>query len=215
MTVIIHDPIIVQPVTDGVIRVEPITVGARLFGSVTTAQPFLSYDSFTRANGALGSSESIGPDGEVAQPITWNASGWQITDGAVHSDEINIFALQECNVSDVTISVIIKALAEAAGIYARCNTDTNPTAAFEVFQAGDTILVWDTKPEGAALIGEYTSAYVANDVLKLVLSGTSWQVYKNDVLVGSGTTTVTSGTIHGMYSSLSGDILDNWTCRGQ
>jgi len=213
MTIII-DPITVQPIANGVIRVEPVIIGKRLFGSNATAQPFLSYDSFTRANGVLGSSESVGPSGETAQSIAWNASGWSIASGVVQSGEINVFALQSCGISNVTISVTVRALAEAAGIYARCDSATNPTISFQMFQAGSSVVILESLPEGSSLLAEYVSEYVANDVLKLVLSGTSWQAYKNDILLGSGTTVIVDGTIHGMFSSISGDKLDNWTCRG-
>lgn len=34
----------------------------------------LAYDTFTRANGALGSSEAVGPDAQVLVPLVWNFS---------------------------------------------------------------------------------------------------------------------------------------------
>ena len=45
--------------------------------------PTLWYDSFTRANGALSSSESVGPDGQGIPSLAWTGATWAIATNVV------------------------------------------------------------------------------------------------------------------------------------
>lgn len=44
--------------------------------------PVLATDTFTRANGAIGTSESSGPDGQQSPPLTWTGATWTISTNA-------------------------------------------------------------------------------------------------------------------------------------
>jgi hypothetical protein len=43
----------------------------------------LLYDTFTRANGALGNSEIVGPDGQAAPALAWTGATWAISGNAI------------------------------------------------------------------------------------------------------------------------------------
>lgn len=44
--------------------------------------PILAYDTFTRANGAIGSTEGTGPDGQGAAIQTWTGATWTVSSNA-------------------------------------------------------------------------------------------------------------------------------------
>jgi len=112
------------------------------------------------------------------------------------------------------------------GICARVDSAASPTTFILCYQrwAGDTqqVVVEECVSGVYAQLGAYTSAYAAGQVLRLRLEGVVWTLSKlaaagangaegAETRLGSGYTTVVSGTAHGTFSTQSGNLLDNLT----
>jgi len=61
---------------DNVMQADNIRIPDRLY--IPTP---LAYDTFTRADGSLGSSEAVGPDGQSVPQLAWTGSTWAISSG--------------------------------------------------------------------------------------------------------------------------------------
>ena len=68
------------PVVDGGLAVFT-EDNLRIPTSLWLPQP-IAYDTFTRSNGALGSTESLGPDSQTLTPKVWTGSTWSISTNA-------------------------------------------------------------------------------------------------------------------------------------
>ncbi len=134
-----------------------------------------------------------------------------------------LFATHDSPTPDVMVGAKLAAYAEGtqAGIVARLDSATGPAnfiIAYQDFQvATGYVKVVECVAGVYTELGSFASAYASGDRLVLWLKGSAFRAYKVNaagvpVLLGSGTTAVLSGTLHGLFSTHSGNTFDNYSC---
>lgn len=177
----------------------------------------LAYDTFTRANGALGSTETTSPDGVAIAALAWNSN---IGTWAITSNKAGASALTG-GLAIATISVPSKdnfieaALTQSAGIVGVVGRYTNASNYIYAYHDGTNTGV---KQRLAAvetdLIAATAATFVASAVLRMEVDGNSCILFYNNVRVGGvgAVNAGLSGAVVGMYTTDTGNTLDLVTC---
>jgi len=178
-----------------------------------------AYDTFTRANGAIGTSETTGPDGQTVAAREWTGDTWTIAGNvAVNTPTgpTEYCASHDSSAVDVMVGAKLATYAAGqAGVAAQL--DAAHRNGVVLYQDGANVKFDKLESGSLTNIATYASAYATGDRLALWLSGSAFRVYKVNaagvpVLLGSGTTTVLSGQRHGLFSTHSGNTFDNYNC---
>jgi hypothetical protein len=135
----------------------------------------------------------------------------------------DLFATHDSASPNVLIGAKLSAYVAntCAGLVARLDSASSPANFIIAYQFTDQngakVKIEQCVAGVYAELGSYTSAYVAGDRLVLRLSGSAFRLYKvntsgTPTLLGTGTTTVLSGTLHGLFSTYEGNKFDNYSC---
>lgn len=176
-----------------------------------------AYDTFTRANGGMGISETTGPDGQGAPTLAWtdqvgtwaitsNKAGPSVLAGAVGITTVN------AGVADVLIDADLTQTLLNSGIVVRYVDSSNYVIAYH---NGTSAKLDKVVGGSTSSIISATATYSANAVIRVICQGTSFQLFYNSAKVGSTSTVadaiLQSATLHGLYSSGLGNTMDNFT----
>lgn len=176
----------------------------------------LAYDTFTRANGAIGNSEIIGPDGQSVVQRGWSAKlgTWNISSNTalcsvlsggegivtVPSGNSNVFVGANLTRSAGNLGLVIRWLDANNYIYTLHN-GTN-VQLIKVVAGTPTTLI-DT-----------AVTYSAGAKMRAHMMGTACRIYYNNALVGSQQTisdaSLQDGANHGLYTTNTGNTFDNF-----
>ncbi|MCX6786838.1 MAG: hypothetical protein NTU85_03455 [Candidatus Kaiserbacteria bacterium] len=115
-------------------------------------------------------------------------------------------------VADVTVTAL--AIGTQAGLCLRCNSQSAPASFILVYHNGANVVVdkcvSGTYSNLASTVATYSTSYV----LRVVCFGSSVQIYYNNVLIGAeltiSDTEIINNTLHGLFSTYSGNSLDNF-----
>lgn len=173
----------------------------------------IAYDTFTRANGALGSTEATGADGQLLTPIAWSSA---IGTWAISSNKATASALSG-GLAIATISVSTKgniveaALTRSAGIVGVVGRYTDSDNYIYAYHDGTNAGI-KQRLAGVEtdLIAATAATYSASAILRLVMDGNSCLLFYNNARVGA-TGTINaglSGTIDGLYTTDTGNTHD-------
>lgn len=235
----------------------------------------LAYDTFTRADGALGSSEATGPDGQSTPQLAWTGATWAISSGKavntptvgaeldsgtltvgtwylITATEVNyfyagsaightfraaaataldannkvkaltlatLFATHAYSTTNILADVTLSAYTTGtqAGMVLRLDSTASPANFIIAYQDAGNVKIDECVAGTYTNLGTYASAYAAGNSLRVSLDGNAWRLYKITsagaaTLLGSGTTNVTTGTLHGLFSTDAANTLDGWQC---
>lgn len=173
----------------------------------------LAYDTFTRSNGALGSTEAAGPDSQVITPIAW---GTPIGTWAIATNKAAATALAG-GVAIATIAVPSKdnfieaALTRAGGLAGVVGRYTDASNYIYAYHDGTNAGI-KQRLAGVEtdLIAATAATYAANAVIRLVMDGNSAMLFYNGARVGA-TGTINaglSGAVDGLYTTDTGNTFD-------
>lgn len=121
---------------------------------------------------------------------------------------------------DVTTPAYDATLSQA-GYALRVDNPANPQNFILVYQTGALIKVVEcASGTYSADLLSATKAFAANRVLRVDLSGTAVRVYHVTsagvvTVVGQGTTSITTGTTHGLFSTLAANTFDNFVAQAK
>lgn len=212
--------------------VNPVTSGATLYPCVhnggTTAViqvPFvrvpndlilfapIASDSFDRANGALGTSNGAGTEETALTTPAWvdkvgtSAIATNMATFSALSGGIGITTL-ETNNRDVYAEVGVTRTAGSAGLCLRY-TDANNYLA--IYHNGTNVQAVDVVAGTPTTILNTVVTYSAAALLTAALTNNKLRVFYSAAAVGAEvTTSVTSGTLHGIYATDTGATLNNF-----
>jgi len=173
--------------------------------------PVLAYDTFTRANGALGSTETAGPDAQAVTARAWTA---QVGTWAIASNVAGATALAggiaqataPCVSADVLADIAFTRSAGAGGLTLRYADASNYLRATH---DGTNCLLEQVVAGVATTLRTGVATYAAGAVIRVILSGTEGRLFYNDVAVGAVFTVPSStATAHGLYTSNTGNTFD-------
>ncbi len=181
----------------------------------------LLADAFTRADGAIGNSDGINSDGIGCPFYIWQTDGgtWAISgNGTVGTPTVpttDTTASVDLGTTNVIIDVKVASLTAltAAGIYARMDATATPANYLRMgFDGSGNVVLKEVIVGTPNTLLTVVKAMSANDTLRLDLSAAAFRAYHitssgTAVLLGSGTTARTAGTIHGMFMNAANKIV--------
>jgi len=176
----------------------------------------LAHDTFTRANGALGSSEVLGPDGQATPARTWvNRVGTTLvaTNKAQASALVGgvAIATMDTGTADAIVSATLTRAGNEVGIILRYADADNYIRA--IHDGTNCKLI----KRVATVETDVISAVVAlgAGAIRVIPDGTSFALYLNDAQVGATSTindaALQTGTQQGLWSSNVGNTQDGFT----
>lgn len=155
----------------------------------------------------------VGRPVEVATDVTFD-------DVTVKQLTLNtLFAAVEANRADVIASVELDAVTAGtqAGLVLNLDDEGTPANFVVAYHDGASAKLRKCVAGTYTTLINATTAYGAGQVLKVIKLGTSYSLYYNDVQVGTtqtiGDAGIISNTLHGLFSTYSGNQLDNFTLR--
>lgn len=176
----------------------------------------LAYDTFTRANGVLGSSETTGPDGQTVTALSWTSTlgTWAVATNAAAASATSggsAFATVDAGVADIIIDAAVTRSAGVAGIVLRYANSTNYIIAYHDGTNAklDKVIAGSTTNVLSAV-----ATYSAGATLRVIASGTGFRLFYNNAAVGAlGTiadAAVQTTTVHGLYTTDTSNSLDGF-----
>lgn len=174
----------------------------------------LAYDTFTRANGALGNTETSGPDSQSMSSLAWTdrAGTYTVSSNKAQASALSggISASTVTTASqDVMIDAALTRSAGNVGIVARWQDSSNYLIAYH----DGTNARLDKVVAGVTTnLISVSATYGAGRILRLGVDGTGARLYYHDALIGS-LATIPSSTyaLHGLYTTDTGNTQDNFT----
>jgi len=177
----------------------------------------LAYDTFTRANGALGNSETTGPDGQVVTARAWTLQNGTIaivsnTASLTVLGGLTAYATVNAGSADVMIDVAVTRTLGSGGIILRYVDANNYIIAYhngtncriDKVVAGSTTNVVTANP-----------TYSAGAVVRVVCYGTKFRLFYAGAAVGSEGTiadaALQTSALFGLYGSDLSAVWDNFT----
>lgn len=168
--------------------------------------PIPAYDTFTRANGALGSTELVGPDGQRIPAVLWNNRiGTTLIVGNTASASVLVGGVAIATVVGTLVDVwAIAPLTRVGGdvgVVVRYADVNNYVIAYHDGANAhlDKVVGGVTTP-----VLNVVSAYAAGRVIRLICEGTAFRLYYNDLLIGTAVIAdagVQNGVEYGLYST--------------
>jgi hypothetical protein len=148
----------------------------------------LAYDSFTRADGALGSTEATGPEGQVLTPPEWTAveGTGAISSGRIQATNVGGgIALFTIDPGQQNIDVSAKLYLDNSdgGIILHCvNAANRIEAIYSKYYGG--VRFWTYVDGVATTLIDVATAYVDGAAIRCVLVDNVATVYYNGVQIG-------------------------------
>lgn len=177
----------------------------------------IASDTFTRANGALGTTETGAK--------TWTVSGTgriEISGNtAVSYDQTGTnlkggFALLDAGTANVAVQLTHISGGSGVGPAVRCSVDqgaADATGYFLESQAGVWTIYKRTSQEAFTILAASTTAPAAGQVVRLEASGSTLTAIVDGVTVATATDTAYSSNRHGFTSAYHMKAVDNFTVR--
>ena len=175
--------------------------------------PSIAYDTFTRADGALGSTEVVGMSGQAITARTWTSNVGTVavaTNKAAASALTGGIAIATapCVSADVMADLAYTRSDGTSGLVVRYNDADNYIRA--VHDGTNAKLIKRVAGSETTLI-DTAATYSAGALLRVVANGTSISLFYNQLAVGTAqTVTGLTGTACGIYASSVADTFDNF-----
>lgn len=176
--------------------------------------PVLAYDTFTRANGTLGSSEAVGPDSQAVTARAWMLQAGTIvidTNRAsltVLSGTLNAIATVDGVSSDVLVDVnVTRTLGSGGSVLRYVDANNYLRASHD----GTNALIEQVVAGTPTTLRTGVATYSAGATLRVIVSGTTGWLFYNGVAVGASfTVPASSATLHGLYGLDLSCLWDNF-----
>ena len=152
--------------------------------------------------------------GGAGKTWTQKLGTWGISSGKANCSELdgteNIGAATvDCGTADVIISVGVTRAAGAAGLVLRYTDADNFLYAYH--DGTNAALIEIVAGTPANVVAATVATYSAGADVRVALYGTKARLFYNNVLIGAeGTTNITTGNAHGLWTNNIGPTLDNF-----
>lgn len=175
----------------------------------------LAYDTFTRGDGAIGSTELAGPNAEVISAFAWTVvyGTWVVSSNKAVATALESGVLASATIPTTLVNYDVQAnlyhVDGVGGVYIRCASTSNLVRA--VHDGTNVLLTKRIANVNTNVISEVV-AYSDGAIIKATCQGTLFKVYYDDVLIGSATiadAAVQTGT-PGLYTTNVGNSFDNF-----
>lgn len=178
----------------------------------------LAYDTFTRADGVLGSSETTGPDSQVttARAYTSVLGTWAITSNAAGASALSgglAIAVIDVGVADVHHSVNLTRSASTVSIIARYVDVSNYVYAQLLNDGADKVTLRKVVAGvDSEVLAPTAVTYAAAAPLRIFARGVKFRIFYNKLAVGSSQTisdaTLQTGTSVGLRTADTSNVFD-------
>lgn len=173
----------------------------------------LTYDTFTRADGALGSSETVGPDGQGVAARTWvNRVGTTLVatnkaQASVLDGGVAIATVDTGTVNAITTATLTRAGNEVGVVLRYVDADNYIRA---IHDGTNCKLIKRVATAETDVIS--AAVAIGAGAIRVIPEGTSFSLYLNDTQVGATSTisdaALQTGTEQGLYSTNLGNTQD-------
>jgi hypothetical protein len=193
----------------GVLTMDNLRVPARLWLPTP-----LAYDTFTRANGALGNSETTGPDSQTVTARAWtNQVGTvQVASNTAICTALSggiAIATVDANAADVLHQASLTRGTGTAGIVVRYADSSNYV--YAIHDGTNCKLIKRVAGVETTLVN-VAATYAATAPILIMCSGTAFRLYYNNAFIGTQQTisdaSLQSATNHGLYYTDIDSTLD-------
>lgn len=174
----------------------------------------LAYDTFTRADGALGSTETTGPDSQACTARAWTS---QIGTVAISSNAAICSALDgglgaatvDAGSADVVADINLTRGTATAGLILRYQDADN----YLKVDHDGTNLIFTKRVAGSNTnLVSAEATYGAGRQIRCILNGTTGAVFYNGTQIGANQTVPSSTyTLHGTYHTDTDSTLDRFS----
>lgn len=171
----------------------------------------IAFDTFTRSDGALGNTETTGPDGQTISALAWSGNG------SISSNKLVTTAGGTAGIDagdeDILVEVdIVCAASQTAGIRVRLDSASSPADYLDIYldRTTNTIKVDEVASGSPSNKSSTAFTYSAGKKLRVRLIGTSYYVWYNDTFITNSTTVVAGDTLVGLSSSDTATTFDNF-----
>jgi hypothetical protein len=174
----------------------------------------LVYDTFTRADGALGNSESTGPDSQTVTARAWtNQVGTvQVASNTAICTALSggiAIATVDAGAADVLHQAALTRGTGTPGIVVRYADASNYV--YAIHDGTNARLIKRVAASETTLVN-IAATYAANAPLLIMCSGTAFRLYYNNAFIGTQQTisdaSLQTGTQHGLYYTDTNSTLD-------
>lgn len=176
----------------------------------------LAYDTFTRANGALGNTETSGPDSQSTPARAWtNRVGTtQVSSNAASASALSggiAIATVDTGTINTVFSSALTRSGDEIGVVLRYADSSNYIRAYHDGTNAKLDKIVAGSPTGVISAAQ---AYSAGANIVVVADGTSFSLYYNNTQIGSTSTisdaALQTGTEQGTYSTNTGNSQDTF-----
>jgi len=171
----------------------------------------LVYDTFTRANGALGNSETTGPDSQTVGALAWTdqVGTWAISTNAAAASALSgglAIATVPTGTADVHLRIALTRSAGSVGGVARYQSSTDY---LRISHDGTNALCEQVVAGTPSTLRTGVATFSAGGYIYLIVRGTTGWLFYNNVAIGASFT-VPSSTFgaYGLYTTDTGNTMD-------
>jgi hypothetical protein len=174
----------------------------------------LVYDTFTRSNGALGNSETTGPDSQtlVAKAWTDQEGTWAVsTNAAAASALASGSAIATVNGGKADVHLEVNMTRSVGNVGAVCRyVDTNNKVL--IYHDGTNLKIDKVIAGTTTNVASTAIAFSAGATLRVFVEGSTFRALYNGNAAGGAVTisdsVVASSTLHGLFTTDTGNTLD-------
>ena len=174
----------------------------------------IASDSFTRADGALGSTDGIGhAEANGGGSLAWTAElgTWGISSNTAVSSELDVSGIGIATVPCGTANVVGRVIATRAGNEIGMCLRYVDADNYLLVQHDGTNCQLVERASGVNATRITAAAALGAGEIKCSLDGANARLYLNDVLIGSYATLAnTTATAHGIFTTNIGNALDSF-----
>ncbi len=184
--------------------------------------PALVYDTFTRSNGALGNTETADPDSRPLTAKAWTANQgtWAVATNKAAASALDggsvAIATYDAGAANVIHTAKLTRSAANVGVVVRYVDSSNYVIGYH----DGTNAKLDKVVAGVTTnVASAAATYGAGNELRIICDGTSFQLFYNNVKIGSTGTisdaALQSPTLHGLFTTDTGNSIDDVTTRAR
>jgi hypothetical protein len=173
----------------------------------------LAYAAFGGADGPLGNTDAVGPDGQVAPVLAWvdQVGTWAIASGKATASALvggEAIATVLTTSPDIHIRAKLTRAGGNVGIIARLQNSSNYLRAYH---DGTNAVCQQVVAGVPTTLRTGAAAFVASAYIYLIVSGTiGWLFYNNAAIGASFTVPASEQKNHGLYTTNTGNTMDEF-----
>lgn len=173
----------------------------------------LAYDTFTRSDGALGNTETTGPDAQAVAARAWTdqVGTWGVATNKAQAAALS-GGIAQATAAGVSADVVAQVgVTRSGGVGGLTLRYTDANNYLRATHNGTNCLLEQVVSGTPTTLRTAAATYSAGALIRVILQGTTGWLFYNGASVGASFTVPSSAaTAHGLYTSDTSNTLDNF-----